>query len=39
MKLVEEGAITANDLDGFSDNLRDSLLNYLEFGKKRNETS
>ena len=39
MNLLDEGAITANDLDGFSDNLRDSLLNYLEFGKKRNETS
>ena len=39
MNLLDEGAITANDLAGFSDNLRDSLLNYLEFGKKRNETS
>ena len=36
MNLLDEGAITANDLDGFSDNLRDSLLNYLEFGKRRN---
>ena len=31
----DEGAITAADLDGFSDDLRDSLLTYIELRKNR----
>ena len=31
----EEGAITAADLDGFNDDLRDSLLIYIELRKNR----
>ena len=30
MDLLNEGAITAADLDGFSDDLRNSLLPYIE---------
>ena len=33
--LLDEGAITAEDLDGFSDDLRDSLLTYIELRKNR----
>ena len=33
--LLDEGAITAADLDGFSDDLRDSLLTYIELRKNR----
>ena len=35
MDLLDEGAITAEDLDGFSDDLRDSLLTYIELRKNR----
>ena len=35
MDLLDEGAITAADLDGFSDDLRDSLLTYIELRKRR----
>ena len=35
MDLLDEGAITAADLDGFSDDLRDSLLTYIELRKNR----
>ena len=35
MDLLNEGAITADDLDGFSYELRDSLLTYMELRKKR----
>ena len=32
---ISKGAITAADLDGFSDDLRDSLLTYIELRKRR----
>ena len=32
---LDEGAITAADLDGFSDDLRDSLLTYMALRKNR----
>lgn len=35
MDLLDEGAITAADLDGFSDDLRNSLLTYIELRKNR----
>ena len=35
MDLLDEGAITADDLDGFSDDLRDSLLTYIELRNRR----
>ncbi len=35
MDLLDEGAITAADLDGFSDDLLDSLLTYIELRKNR----
>jgi len=35
--LLDEGAITSADLDGFSDDLRDSLLTYIEFRKRRED--
>ena len=35
MDLLDEGAITAADLDGFSDDLRNSLLTYIELRKRR----
>ena len=37
MDLLDEGAITAADLDGFSDDLRDSLLTYIELRKRRED--
>jgi hypothetical protein len=33
--LLDEGTITAADLNGFSDDLRDSLLTYIELRKNR----
>ncbi len=38
MDLLAEGAITAADLDGFSDDLRDSLITYIELRKRREDT-
>ena len=37
MDLLDEGAITAAELDGFSDDLRDSLLTYIELRKRRED--
>ena len=33
MDLMDEGAITETDLDGFSEELRESLLAHIEFRK------
>ena len=33
MNLLDEGAVTAEDLEGFSEELKDALLSYIEIRK------
>ena len=35
MNLLDEGAISATDLDGFSEELRGALLTYIELRDRR----